>query len=72
VEEKELVGTERVWRVEGIRARVDDACAQEKNTESNNVGTLRRAEEQEWRNTPGQMKNGGIHQGESPFIVAHP
>jgi hypothetical protein len=50
------VGDERVWRAEGNRARVDDTCAQEKNTERNNVGTLGRVEEQEWRNTSGQWK----------------
>jgi hypothetical protein len=65
--ERELVVTEREWREEGIRAREDVTGAQENVTESNNVGTLGRAEEQDRRNAPGRMKNEIIHQGESPF-----
>ena len=59
--EKEFVRAERVRREEDIRTKVDDESAQEKNKERINVGTLRRTEEKEWRNTPGWMKNGGMH-----------
>jgi chitodextrinase len=70
--ENELVRVERVWWEEGNGARVDNACAREKNTERSNVGTLRGVEEQERRNTAGQMENRGMHQGKSLFIATHP